>query len=464
MAFLLSEIVGLYQERGLMARLLTISHNRDIGFVVAISNWLAMVIVIPSEAEATTQYLSTIYPSWSHFFFANHQLTLYGTLVVCVIMLIYGLVNFWGIHILAKANNLITVVKLAIPLITGITIMVAAFHPSNFTAYHQTLAPYGVGRVFSAVINSGIFYAFYGFSMISIFASEIKNPRRNVPIALIFSVVICLLIYIVLQMAFIGALPAHMVAKGWHQLSFTSPLAQLSLLLNLNLLTIVLYADSAVSPSGTGIVYTGTAARNLTAMSEDHQMPQFFNSLHPVHNFSRRSLLFSLLLCFVMVIFFNNWQKIMVIVTVFQLITCVALPVAFTKLRDTAKDEPRLFHLPFGKTVSFLMYLLLTYLLIQAPPVALFTSLALHVAFFLAYNISFYRHDAMKILRSFKSALSIFIYLAFTALYGFVQQMHFINDKIFYISFFAIAIGIYYMMLKQRNYQPVIRGINVGAR
>lgn len=46
LALLLAEVVTLYQERGLIARLLTISHNRDYGFVVAISNWLGTVIVI----------------------------------------------------------------------------------------------------------------------------------------------------------------------------------------------------------------------------------------------------------------------------------------------------------------------------------------------------------------------------------------------------------------------------------
>ncbi|MDF1759771.1 MAG: APC family permease [Coxiellaceae bacterium] len=453
LAFLLSEIVSLYQDRGLMARLLTISHNRDVGFVVAISNWLGMVIVIPSEAEATTQYLSTIYPSWSHFIFTDHQLTLYGTLIVCVLMLIYGFINYWGIRGLAKANNFITVIKLAIPLITGISIMAAAFHPGNFTAYHHSFAPYGIGKAFGAVVNSGIFYAFYGFSMISIFASEIKNPRKNVPIALIVSVVLCLIIYLVLQMAFIGAMPTSDVLKGWHELSFTSPLAQLTLMLNLNLLTIVLYADSAVSPSGTAIVYTGTAARNLTAMSQDKQMPNFFNSLHPIHNFSRRSLFFSLLLCFIMVIFFNNWQKIMVIVSVFQLITCIALPVAFTKLRYDEKDRERMFKVPFGKALSFVIYLLLSFLLIQAPAKALFTSLVLHIGFFLAYSISFYRHNVIKIVRAFKSSLGIFIYLAFTAIYGYANHEHLISRPWLFTSFFIIAVGVYFIMLKQRDYQ-----------
>ena len=45
LALLLAEVVTLYQSRGLMARLLTISHNRDYGFVVAISNWLGMMLL-----------------------------------------------------------------------------------------------------------------------------------------------------------------------------------------------------------------------------------------------------------------------------------------------------------------------------------------------------------------------------------------------------------------------------------
>jgi amino acid transporter len=41
------------------------------------------------------------------------------------------------------------------------------------------------------VVTAGIFYAFYGFGMIAVYGAELKNPKRNIPIALVVSVVLC---------------------------------------------------------------------------------------------------------------------------------------------------------------------------------------------------------------------------------------------------------------------------------
>ena len=261
LALLLSEIVGLFQVTGLFSRLLTLSHNKDYGVVVAISNWLAMLIIVPSEAEATMQYLSTVVPSFTHYIFSNHHLTLLGELCTASLIFIYWLLNYWGMKSLTRANNVLTLVKVIVPIGTAIAIIATAFHAGNFSSYHQSFVPYGVGSVFSSVINSGIFYAFYGFNMIAIYAKELDNPQRNIPVALISSILITLVVYLLLQVAFLGAIDTASVAKGWAHLNFTSPLAQLAQMLGLNLLMIILYADAAVSPSGTGMISTGSGGR-----------------------------------------------------------------------------------------------------------------------------------------------------------------------------------------------------------
>lgn len=70
-----------------------------------------------------------------------------------------------------------------------------------------------------------------------------------------------------------------MVAKGWAHLDFNSPLAQLLLLFQINILAIwatVIYLDAMVSPSGTGVVYAASASRMLQGMAEDNQAPAYF--------------------------------------------------------------------------------------------------------------------------------------------------------------------------------------------
>jgi amino acid transporter len=457
LSFLLAEVATMYKGRGLFARLLNISHNNpDMGFIVAVSGWLGLVVVIPSEASATVQYLSSAIPSLKDYVFQGQQLTWLGTVIVVIIMLIYGLINFWGVKSLAKANNTIGVFKLAIPVLTALILMVAAFHPENF--YSQGFAPRGIEHSFGAVVECGIFYAFYGFAMVAIFGSELKNPEKNIPLSLVLSVAIALVVYLFLQTAFIGALPTSMVGQGFGNLNFESPLAQLLLLLNINLLAIwaiVLYIDAAISPSGTGMVYAGSASRILTGMAQDKQLPQFFAKMHPVYELSRRSLVFTVLICCAIVIFFRSWREIMVVVTVLQLISCMAIPLSFTKLRLNEPETRRPFRVKFGHILSYLIYLVVTFLLISATVFALVFGFILHVAFFLFYAFTYYRASPARIVRAFLSCWTIFLYIALGIVFGYFYHHQF--DPYWVFPAYAIAFTInFILMLKQKNYNSDI--------
>lgn len=196
MALLLAEIAIKYPVNGLFTRLISISHNPHFGFVTGISNWLLGLIVIPSEAMATTQYVASIYKPMTPYIFANGSLTLAGVGVVGVFMLIYTLINYWGIHFFAKINNSITTLKIIIPIVTAVLMLLAAFHSSNFTAENASFIPFGNSSIFGAIVSCGIFYSFFGFQTAVSFTAELKNPKRNVPIALISSVLIVLGIYL----------------------------------------------------------------------------------------------------------------------------------------------------------------------------------------------------------------------------------------------------------------------------
>ncbi len=452
LALLLSELSTMYHARGLLARLLSFSHNRDYGFVSAISNWLGVVITIPSEAEATVQYLSSMSPKFGAYVFQHHHLTMLGIAFVGALVLLFGIINYWGIRSLTKFNNAITTFKVIIPVATAIILIAASFHAANFTAYHNSFAPYGVSKAFSAIVVCGIFYAFYGFGTIASFNTELKNPQRNVPIALISSVIICLVIYLLLQIAFIGALPTHLIANGWHGLNFTSPLAQLLILLNINFWAVVLYIDSTISPSGTATVYTGSSTRMFTGMVEDKQMPAFFNKVHPIYNFSRRSLVLTLLICMIIVVFFRNWQKIMLVVTTFQLITCVAIPIAFSKLRLSEPNKKRAFKLRFGHAISFLAFLFVTYLMTQVGIEALLLSTILHFVFFSVYAVSFYKGDLKKIKLAFASSWSILFYLVCTTLFGFLSDQHLLYQPSIIAAFIVVTVAMYWFMISQKTY------------
>lgn len=453
-ALLLSEIASIYhKERGLFSRLLTITHNRDYGFVISIANWLISLMIIPAEAEASIQYLATVFPEFSHIVFLAGHFTAPGIALVCIMMLFYSLINYWGIRVLAKINNFITLIKLVVPVLTAIVILYTAFHGYNFTEYKGTIAPYGYDKAFSAVVTCGIFYSFYGFSAITLFAKELKNPKRNVPLALFSSVFICLIIYVLLQTAFIGAIsPSKLgVSGGWHTLSFTSPLAQLAMLLGLNWLVIVLYADAVISPSGTGIVYLGSSVRTLSGMASDGQMPSIFAKTHAKHQISRLSLIITLIFCASLVIFFDNWDKIMIVLSVFLLLSCLAVPIAYCRIKlNNIKTDEKNFKLPCGVVLSYLSYFALSYLLIECGTLPLVLSLIFSLVFFALYCLAQYRNIAGAI-NAVRSAWSIFVYMALSLVFGYFHVAGKLGVAGLIVYLILLTIN-FHFLVRQKSY------------
>ena len=458
LALLLAEISCMFQEKALFSRLITVSHdNADFGFVIAISGWLGLVLIIPTEASATVQYVSTAFPSLTDYLMVAGEHTPFGSFCIISLIMIYLLFNFWGMRTFAKVSNTLAVFKIIIPITTAIILMVASFHPSNFVS--QGFAPYGYKPIFNGVVVCGIFYTFYGFSMVAMYGKELKNPQKNIPRALIISVIICFVIYTLLQAAFIGGLPPSMVANGWSRLSFTSPLAQLLMLLDMHLLTMwtmVLYLDSAVSPSGTGIICLSSAERTATGMARDHQFPPFFDNVHPVYKVSRRSLMFTAVICSATLLVFKNWHELMILVSVFQLISCAAIPVAFIKLRYSKPQLERIYQVKCGHLLSYFIFLIISMFLTRVDVFSLAVALCLYLLFFLVYIVSYYQGKTKKVINAFCSAWSVFLYIIFIILFGYFNQEGLLKNWVSLSIFILITSINFRLMINQKNYNEIL--------
>jgi len=454
LAMLLAEIAGIFQDKALFTRLITVSHgNADFGFVITLSGWLGLVLVIPTEASATVEYLSTIIPSLAHRLMEHQHHTWLGTACILALVMMYSLLNFWGMRGFSKISNLLAMFKIVIPVITALLLMLASFHPSNFVS--QGFAPFGTKHILSGVVVCGIFYTFYGFSLVAMYGKELKDPQKNIPRALVFSVLICFIIYSLLQAAFIGSLPISMVAQGWPQLNFTSPFAQLLILLDIHFLSIwaiALYMDSAVSPSGTAIICLNSAAETVTGMAEAHQFPQYFNKIHPVFQISYRSLTFTTLICCCTLLFFKNWHELMILVSVFQVISCASIPVAFTKLRHSSPNFERIYRVKMGKLLSYVIFVVLSFFLIKIDFFSLAVALALYLGFFLVYALSYYHYVLTELYKAFYSSWSMFLYMASICIFAYLDQQGLLEIKAVFYAFVLLMSINFWLMVHQKNH------------
>ena len=185
----------------------------------------------------------------------NRVLTWYGLAVAAALLLAFVLINLAGVRWLARANVAVTSWKLAIPLLAAAGLIVFGFDSGNFTD-HGGFMPEGVDGVFAAVAGGGVVFSLFGFRTVIDMAGEARDPQRTVPIAMVGAVVISLFVYVMLQIAFIGAVPEAHLAGGWKQLAENvadGPFAAFATILGLQGLAALLYIDAFVSPAGTGL-------------------------------------------------------------------------------------------------------------------------------------------------------------------------------------------------------------------
>ena len=123
-------------------------------------------------------------------------------------MAIMTAVNFLGVKMLAATNSAMTWWKIAVPLLTILVLALFNFHGSNFTAA-DGFNPNGLHGILLAVATSGIIFSYLGFEQADQLAGEAKNPKKDIPFAIIGSILIGMIIYILLQVAFLFALPAE---------------------------------------------------------------------------------------------------------------------------------------------------------------------------------------------------------------------------------------------------------------
>ncbi|GAA1925780.1 APC family permease [Streptantibioticus ferralitis] len=336
-----TELGSMFPKAGGMVRYGQYSHGSLAGYLAAWANWIAIVSVIPGEATASVTYMSSWKWAWAKGLYDGKELTGSGVALASVLLLVYFALNWFAISLFAKTNTAITVFKIVVPSLTAVTLMLSHFDTHNLTRAGG-FAPHGWNAVFNAVAVSGIVWAYNGFQSPLNMAAEARNPKKSLPRAVISSILIALVIYVALQIAFLMAVPSHdLTGGGWSALNFKSPLADLAIAWGINWLAMLLYADAFISPSGTGMIYAATTSRMIHGVQENGHLPGVFGKVDPKTGVPRPALLLNLAVAFAFLAVFRGWGSLAEIVSVATVISYITGPVAVMSLRRLAPDMPR---------------------------------------------------------------------------------------------------------------------------
>jgi amino acid transporter len=354
LALVYAELGATYPVAGGTGRFPYFSHGPLAGFTAGWASWLQAVAIAPIEILAAITYINSIKAVHENFPMLHATgpsaglLNGTGLVVATLGMVLFTAMNLAGAKFMSESNAIVVLWKTAVPLLAIIVVASLSFHPGNFTA-GGGFAPFGVHGIFAA-LPAGVVFALQGFEQAVQLAGEAKDPKRDLSKAIIIAMTIGALLYILLQIVFIGGVdPAH-VAKDW-----AAPLGgdpsdygawyTLALAVGAGWLAVILIIDAVVSPAGTGIVYVGTTARLSYALGEEREMPSALSRTN-----KRGTPVVSILvaavvgeLCFGP---FPSWNRLVGVVTGATAVMYAFAPVSLASLQMRDGDRPRPYRMP----------------------------------------------------------------------------------------------------------------------
>lgn len=362
-AFVFAELCVMLPITGSSARIPYYTHGTLVSFLFAWIIWLTYASFASTEVQAVLQYFSYFFPALTQ----NHGgLTNYGYLFATVLMLAISALNIFSLQWLLRCNNVLTLLKIAIPVFFALVILAFYFYPHRLVHNtHFIFLPYGMHGVFSAVTSGGIVFAFNGFKQACEMAGEAKNPTRALPFAVIGSVVVCLIIYLLLQFAFLISIIPVNLTHGWSHLILlgsTSPLTAIVHQKHLDILLPILYTGAIIGPIAAALMYTSGAARSLYGMSKNHHISSIFQKL--LHGNPVVAIVTNFLVGMSLFIPLPGWDSMINFLTSLITLTYGIGPICLLTLRKQFPDYQRPFKLPFvtvWATFSFYLCTLLTY-------------------------------------------------------------------------------------------------------
>lgn len=187
------------------------------------------------------------------------------TALVVLILLTWVLAR--GVKESANTNNIMVVIKIAAIVI----FVVGAAHAVNTANWHPFLPNGTSGMLTGAAI---VFFTYIGFDSVSTAAEECKNPQRDLPVAIISTLIVCAGLYMAVALVLTGIV-------NWKTLNSAAPVADALKSLGMNGIRGWVNVGALVGMISSLMVFQYGQARIWFAMSRDGLLPKIFGRVHP---------------------------------------------------------------------------------------------------------------------------------------------------------------------------------------
>ena len=369
-----AEFSSMAPRGGISARISYYSYGKYGGFISGWALFLWAVMIPPIEAVAVSEYAAYYIPE----LYKNNALTPYGIGLSILITVIFVFINLAGISRVGKFNTGITWLKIASVVALLIIVPLIIFHPSNFTA-PSFIPKSGWSGIFIAIPATGILFSFGGYRQVADMAGEIKNAKRNLPIAIGLTLAVQSIFYIAMSVVIVGAVnwKALGVSPGnWGKVSsLSSPLADL-MKGNLSVLTgdpavmisgLILLAllFAIFSPLGTFGVYLTASSRIVFGFSREGALPKEIGKTDkrgvPIYTIIIVAVIGDLFL-----IPLPSWESLVNFVVVAAVVNFAIVAASLPVIRKLHPQIERPFKVPLSKIWSLIAFVIASILVYWA--------------------------------------------------------------------------------------------------
>lgn len=280
-----------------------------------------------------------------------------AVLITTIIALIAA-INIRGIRQSSLVVNLLTAGKL-VPLAVFIGAGLFFVDWSRLTA--------GASVSFKGLSASGLLliFAFGGYEVVPVVAGETRDPRRDVPFALIMTIIIVTIVMTLAQAVALGTLPGLAGSK--------TPLADAAAVFLGGGGAAMMTIGAVLSTSGNNMGQALSGSRNLFALAEQRDLPPFFGRVHPRFRTPINAILVTAVVALVLALS-GTFQSLAAASAISRLLVYVATCASTLRLRAARFEgvvKPPMFVVPFGPVVPLAAILIALAILTGATPLQL---------------------------------------------------------------------------------------------
>ncbi|MCU7551475.1 amino acid permease [Chitinophagaceae bacterium LB-8] len=206
-----------------------------------------------------------------------------GTLRIIVDLpaLLINVLITWLVYVGVKESrnisNLMVIIKL-VAIVLVILVGITYINTDNWLPLNEvgmrSFMPNGFSGVMAGV--SAVFFAYIGFDAVSTMAEESKNPQRDLPKGMIYSLIICTIVYIILSLVLTGMVDYKLLNVG-------DPLAEVFQQNNVGWMKNIISVIAVVAMTSVMLVFQLGQPRIWMSMSRDGLLPAQFQRIHPKH-------------------------------------------------------------------------------------------------------------------------------------------------------------------------------------